>query len=103
VQLDRHLEEIKVNIHKLIDFDLKRLSRGAALCGAPVGGGSVDMLGTPAPAEALTLTLAVGVFVGAGVWMFRRWGGSPGVADGPSGTSPEVATEAQEERELVPH
>jgi len=51
----------------------------------------------------LTLTLALGVFVGAGVWMFRRWGGSPGVADEPSGTSPEVATEAQEERELVPH
>ncbi len=91
-----------MDIRKIIYVDLKQLSRNAALCGAPVGAGSVDMLGTPAPAEALTLTLALGVFVGAGVWMFRRWGGSPG-ANEPSGTSPEVATEAQEERELVPH
>lgn len=91
-----------MNIQRLIGVDLKQLSRNAALCGAPVGGGSIDALGTPAPAEALTLTLALGVFVGAGVWMFRRWGGSPG-ANEPSGTSPEVATEAQEERELVPH
>lgn len=92
-----------MNIRRLIEVDLRQLSRNAALCGAPVGGGSIDALGTPAPAEALTLTLALGVFVGAGVWMFRRWGGSPGVAGKPSGTSPEVATEAQEERELVPH
>ncbi len=92
-----------MNIQRLIGVDLKQLSRNAALCGAPVGGGSIDALGTPAPAEALTLTLALGVFVGAGVWMFRRWGGSPGVADEPSGTSPEVVTEAQEERKLVPH
>lgn len=92
-----------MNIRRLIEVDLKQLSRNAALCGAPVGGGSVNMLGTPAPAEALSLTLAVGVFLGAGVWMFRRWGGSPGVAHEPSGTSPEVATGAQEERELVPH
>jgi len=91
-----------MNIQRLIGVDLKQLSRNAALCGAPVGGGSIDALGTPAPAEALTLTLALGVFVGAGVWMFRRWGGSPG-ANEPSVTSPEVATEAQEERELVPH
>ncbi|HEV2094486.1 MAG TPA: hypothetical protein VGR18_15105 [Rubrobacter sp.] len=89
-----------MNIHKLIDVDLKQLYRNAALCGAPVGGGSINALGTPAPAEALTLTLALGVFVGAGVWMFRRWGGSPG-ANEPSGASPEVATEAREERELV--
>ena len=92
-----------MNIRKLVDVDLKQLSRSAALCGAPVGGGAIDALGTPAPAEALTLTLALGVFVGAGVWMFRRWGGSPG-ASVPSGTSPEVAAvEAQEDRELVPH
>lgn len=92
-----------MNIHKLIDVDLKQLYQNAALCGAPVGGGSINALGTPAPTEALTLTLALGVFVGTGVWMFRRWGGSPGVAHEPSGTSPEVATEAQEERELVHH
>jgi len=91
-----------MDIRKIIDVDLKQLSRNAALCGAPVGGGSVHMLGTPAPAEALTLTLALVVFAGAGVWMFRRWGGSPG-ANEPSGTSPEVATEAKEERELVHH
>ncbi|MEJ7843501.1 MAG: hypothetical protein WKF95_17185 [Rubrobacter sp.] len=91
-----------MNVRKIIYVDLKQLSRNAALCGAPVGAGSIDMLGTPAPAEALTLTLALGVFVGAGVWMFRRWGGSHGNNE-PSVTSPEVATEAQEERELVPH
>lgn len=91
-----------MNIRKLIDVDLRQLSRNAALCGAPVGGGSIEALGTPAPAEALTLTLALGVFVGAGVWMFRRWGGSPG-AEELSGTPPEVATEAQQERELVHH
>ena len=91
-----------MDIRKIIDVDLKQLSRNAALCGAPIGAGSIDMLGTPAPAEALTLTLALVVFAGAGVWMFRRWGGSPG-SNEPSGTSPEVATEAQEERELVSH
>lgn len=89
-----------MNTLKLVSVDLKRLSRSVALCGAPVGGGSINALGTPAPAEALTLTLALGVFVGAGVWMFRRWGGSPD-ANEPSGTSPEVATEVREERELV--
>ena len=89
-----------MNFRKLVEVDLKQLSRNAALCGAPVGGGSINALGTPAPAEALTLTLALGVFVGAGVWMFRRWGGSP-EAHEPSGPSPEVAIEAQEERELV--
>ena len=91
-----------MNIRKLIEVDLKRLSHRAALCGAPAGVGSVDALGTPAPAEALTLTLALGVFVGAGVWMFRRWGGSP-AAEAPPGTSPEVVTEAREEREMVLH
>ncbi len=91
-----------MNTRRLMEIDLKRLSRNVALCGAPVGGGSIDALGTPAPAEALTLTLALGVFVSAGVWMFRRWGGSPGV-DAPFGSPPEVATEAHEERELVPH
>ncbi len=91
-----------MKIRKLIEVDLRQLSRNVALCGAPVGGGSIDALGTPAPAEALTLTLALGAFVGAGVWMFRRWGGSPSAGELP-GTSPEVATEAQQERELVPH
>ncbi len=91
-----------MNIRRLIEVDLKRLSRNAALCGAPVGGGSIDALGSPAPAEALTLTLALGTFVGAGVWMFRRWGASPG-ANEPSRPSPEVSTGAREERELVHH
>lgn len=91
-----------MNVRRLIEVDLKRLPREAALCGAPAGVGSVDLLGTPATAEAFTLTLALAVFVGAGVWMFRRWGGSPD-ADAPYGTSPEVAGEAQEEREMVLH
>ncbi len=90
-----------MNVRKLVEVDLKRLPRDAALCGATAAAGSVDLLGTPAPAEALTLTLALGVFVGTGAWMFRRWGGSSG-AVAPYGTSPEVVAEAQEDRELVP-
>ncbi len=86
-----------MNTLKLINVDLKQLSRNAALCGAPVGGGSINALGVPASGEVLSLTLALGVFVGAGVWMFRQWGG-PSAANDPS-----VATEAQEERELVHH
>lgn len=91
--------EVKMKAPKLAAIDLQRLSRGAALCGAPVGGGTVDFLGVPAPGEALTLVLALGAFLGAGVWMFRRWGGSSGVT---TPTAPEAATEAQEERELIP-
>lgn len=89
-----------MKVFELGDVDLKRLSRSVALCGAPVGGGTVHFLGVPAPGEALTLVLALGAFLGAGVWMFRRWGGSSGVQAPPA---PEVATEAREERELVRH
>ncbi len=88
-----------MNVVKLGDIDLKRISRSAALCGAPVGGGTIHFLGVPAPGEAMTLVLALGAFLGAGVWMFRRWGGSSGVK---APTVPEAAAEAQEERELIP-
>jgi len=92
-----------MKVVKLGDMDLKRISRSAALCGAPVGGGTVHFLGVPAPGEAMTLVLALGAFLGAGVWMFRRWGGSSG-AKVPTKvpTVPETASEAQEEREPIP-
>ncbi len=84
--------------------DLKQLSQGAALCGAPIGGGtvgSVDLLGIPAPGEFLSLALALGAFLGAGVWVFRRWGKSP-TAPTPIEPSPETAVGSQQkERELV--
>ncbi len=88
---------------KLDKASLKQLSQGAAFCGTPVGGaGSVDMLGTPALGEILPLTLVVGTLVGAGVWMFRRWGKSPTAPTLPTEPSPETATGSeQEERELV--
>ncbi len=88
-----------MKVFELGDIDLKRLSRSAALCGAPVSGGTVHFLGVPAPGEALTLVLALGAFLGAGVWMFRLWGGSSGVK---APTALEAAAEAQEERELIP-
>ncbi len=90
-----------MNIFKIGKADLRRLSQGAALCGAPMGGGSVNLLGTPAPSEVLSLTLVLGVFVGAGVWMFRRWGKSP-TTPAPAEPSPETtAGSEQQERELV--
>ncbi len=81
--------------------DLERLSQGAVLCGAPIGGaGSVNLLGTPAPGEVLSLTLVLGAFVGAGVWMFRRWGKSP-TAPAPADPTPEPAAGSEQERELI--
>lgn len=38
-----------MNTLKLASADLKRLSRSVALCGAPVGGGSINALGAPRP------------------------------------------------------
>lgn len=76
-------------------FDLKRLSRGGALCGAPIGGGMpTDMLGASAPGEVLSLALVLAGFLGAGVWMFRKWGKS-------SANSPEEAPEPQPEPGLA--
>ncbi len=85
--------------------DLKGLSQGTALCGVPVGGGtvgSVDLLGTPVFGEALALTLAVVTFLSAGVWIFRRWGKKSPAAPGSTEPSPgAVATYSQQERELI--
>ncbi len=91
-----------MNVFKIGKADLRQLSQSAALCGAPLGGGSVNLLGTPAPGEVLSLTLAVAAFVGAGVWMFRRWGNSPTAptATPPAEPSPETAG-SEQERELV--
>ncbi len=83
--------------------DLKQLSQGAALCGAPIGGGtvgSVDLLGIPAPGEFLSLALALGAFLSAGVWIFRRWGKSPTAPTLPTEPSAETAG-SERERELV--
>lgn len=58
-------------------FDLKRLPQGGALCGVPAagfvsggftGGATIDGI--------LPLVVLLGAFVGVGVWMFQRWGGS---------------------------
>ncbi|MBA2443187.1 MAG: hypothetical protein H0V53_12400 [Rubrobacter sp.] len=77
----------------------KQLSRGGAFCGVPLGMSSVNnWLAAPAFGEALSLALVVGAFAGAGVWMFRSWGGT---AQAPDGPSPEVATEPRREREPV--
>lgn len=91
-----------MKVFKLANVDLKRLSQNVALCGAPVGGGtvgSVDLLGLPAPGETLSMTLASVAFLGIGVWMFRRWGKSPEkpIVVEPA---PEVATNSRE-RELI--
>ncbi len=86
---------------KFSKADLKRLPQGLAFCGVPAGdAGSVgSMLGIPALGEALALTLALVVFLGAGVWMFRRWGKSS--AGRAPEVSPEPATSSEQERELV--
>jgi hypothetical protein len=87
---------------KFSKADLKQLSQGLAFCGVPIGdAGSINnMLGMPTLGEALPLALVLGVFLGAGVWMFRRWGKS---SSAPTTTeiSPETAVDPQRERELV--
>ncbi len=86
---------------KFSKTDLKRLPQGLAFCGVPAGGaGSVEsMLGMPAPGEALSLALALVAFLGAGVWMFRRWGKSPAVQSPEA--SPQPAAGPRQEREPV--
>ena len=86
---------------KFSKADLKQLG-GAAFCGIPLGnaGSTESMLGIPAFGEALSLTLALGAFLGAGVWMFRRWGKPAETPVSPE-TSPETAADPQRERELV--
>ncbi len=78
---------------------LKQLSQGAMLCGAPAGIASVDMLGNPSPGEVMPLALALAAFTGAGVWMFRRWGGSTTTPAPAEATLKEASSE--EERELI--
>lgn len=47
-----------------------------------------SMLGVPAPGEILSLALMLGGFLGAGIWMFRKWGK-------PSTLPPEEVPESQ--------
>ena len=95
-------EENEMIAPKSSKASLKRLSQGAALCGAPViGAGSAEnMLGIPALGEALSLALLLGAFLGSGVWMFRHWG-KPPTAQAPTETSPGTAAEPRLEREPV--
>jgi len=83
----------------------QQLSQGAALCGVPTGIGSVDMLGNLSPGEVLPPALVLAAFAGAGVWMFRRWGGSKPtqvpIEASPEQASAEESKESREERELV--
>lgn len=82
---------------------LKQLSQGAMLCGGPAGVLSVDMIGNLSPGEVTPPALAVAAFVGAGVWMFRRWG-NPTITHNlvdalPGEASSEETKEPQKERE----
>lgn len=80
---------------RLGNLDLGQLSWRGGFCGVPIGGGAAtNMLGVPAPGEALSLTLAVAGFLGAGIWMFRKWGKS-------SDPVPEEAPESRPERGLA--
>lgn len=68
---------------------LEQMSRGAALCGVPAagagsGGGLSSYVNGTMPLIALS-----GVFLGAGVLMFRKWGESPASQTVPEG---ETAT-----------
>ncbi len=81
---------------------LKQLSQSAAFCGAPtIGVSSGSMVGSSTVDGILPLLPVLGVFLVAGVWMFRRWGKSPEAQAPPGEPSPEVAAGAQRERELV--
>lgn len=64
---------------------LERMSQSAALCGVPAagagsGGALSSYVNGPMPLIALT-----GVFIGAGVLMFRKWGKSPAPQNVPEG------------------
>ncbi len=86
---------------KFSKADLKRLPQGLAFCGIPTGGASSvgNMLAIPGLSETLALTLALVVFLGVGVWMFRRWG-KPSTGQIPE-TSPKPAAGSEQKRELI--
>ncbi len=86
---------------KLDKANVKQLSQSAAFCGAPtIGASSGSMAGSSTVDGILPLVPVLGVFVVAGVWMFRRWG-KPPAAPAPTEPSPEAAAGAQQERELA--
>lgn len=66
-------------------FDLMQLSRGGVLCGVPAAGaGSGGALSSYVNGTMPLIALA-GVFIGAGVLMFRKWGKSPAPQTVPEG------------------
>ncbi len=68
---------------------------GAVLCGIPVVGGSSGvpmqssfLPGLPGLGQSLLISALLAGFVAAGIWMFKRWGGSAGSARAADVTSP---------------
>jgi hypothetical protein len=54
---------------------------GLAFCTAPVGVAGtapVELAGFSLGSEAIPLALVLWMFLGAGIWVFRRWGRAPG-------------------------
>lgn len=55
--------------------------QGRLYCSAPVGAAGaapVDFAGVSGGSEALSVTLALWMFLAAAIWIFQRWGRSPG-------------------------
>lgn len=89
-------------LQRLKETGLKQLSRGAVFCGAPtIGLGAGGVTGESTIDGTLPLVAVLGAFLGAGVWMFRRWGKSPEAQAPLVEPSPGVAAGIQQERELV--
>lgn len=82
--------------------DLKQLSQSAAFCGAPtIGVSSGSMAGSSTIDGILPLVPVLGVFLIAGMWMFRRWGKYPEAQAPPGEPSPEAVAGTRQDRELV--
>lgn len=84
---------------KLREDGMKQLSQGAAYCGIPtIGFSSGSLTGSSTIDSIVPLIVLLGAFLMAGVWMFRRWGKSPGRELTPE-PSPGLATVARRETE----
>jgi hypothetical protein len=80
---------------------IEQLSGRAVFCGVPLGAGSVDLFGGITLGGSLPSMLALGAFLGAGIWMFRRWGSSS-LAPASEGAPHEPGEDTrQRERDLI--
>lgn len=60
--------------------DLQRC-QNRLYCSAPIGvagAAPVEFAGFTGGSEALSVTLTLWMFLAAGIWIFQRWGRSPG-------------------------